>query len=207
MPSMTKRYKQAPIDTKPAPQLAAPAIDPDAPSPVKAPELARKAMGRPPTRLSDPEKRQALLDLIAQGMTITEIAQLPGMPSAADVAAEQARDSNFSDAVTRARTHGAHWLAERGLAIVDSVDVTSPTVKNDLYKAKLRCDARFKLAAAWSPREFGSKAEPVNITNQSVQLQLDPHQLRVLAQLAIRSLSNTSEADAAPLQLATPKER
>lgn len=199
---MTKRYKQTPIAT---PQPA-PAIDPDAPSPVNAPPAERKPRGRPPTALSDPEQRQRLLDLISQGFTITECAQLPGMPSAAQVAAEQARDSAFADAVSRARTCGAHWLAERGLAIVDAVDVTSPTVKNDLYKAKLRCDARFKLAAAWSPREFGSKAEPVTVANQAINLQLDAHQLRVLAQLAMGAL-NRSEDERAPLQLAAPKER
>jgi hypothetical protein len=157
--------------------------------------------------MTDLELRQLVLDLMAQGFTMAEIAQRPGLPTVAQLSAELARDSGFAEAVSRARRLGAHFMAERGVAAVDAVDVAGEHARNELLKARLRCDARFKLAAAWSPSDFGNKSGMVTVNTAPVTLALGGDQLRILARLAMGALSQTIESDAAPLQLATPKER
>jgi hypothetical protein len=96
-------------------------------------------------------------------------------------------------------------LAARAIEIADTA-VEGETAAQ-VARARLRVDARFRLAAAWNGSTFGNRPSlTVHSSSQPVSLGLTPEQVRRLARLAREAIAET-EPEVSTLRQLAPVRR
>lgn len=105
---------------------------------------------------------QVVLGLIAQGMTLSMIAEIPGMPSVYDVKKWSRKSTEFRDAMKIAEEARAEILADNALQVADQS--TWQTSKADV----LKIDTALRLAGAYDPDKFGNKSKVTSEHHESM---------------------------------------
>jgi hypothetical protein len=165
--------------------------------------LVPRGRGRPP--LFTPELAERVLELTRQGYTLLEIGTYPDCPSVDTIQRWEAQRPDFCGALSRAREAGAHALTARAIQIADT-GVEGET-SAQVARARLRVDARFRLAAAWNGPAYGNRASlAVHNPNPQPGLALSPEQIRRLASLA-REVMLEGEPDIPVLRQLAPIRR
>lgn len=96
-----------------------------------------------------PEIAARILDELQHGKTLTDICSQDWCASYPVVAAWQANNSAFREAVTRARREGAAAMADQ---TIDIADAAQPDDRGRVEKDRLRVSARQWLAAKYDSR-------------------------------------------------------
>ena len=131
-----------PMDDDPAPMTV---IEPPKP-------------GRSPTYGAD--DRQAVLDQVASGMTITAACKPDGMPSTTMVREWAASDiDGFAGALADARAHGADVLATEALDLSRTIVNIGVSGHRLVPAYRLRIDTLFRQAAALDPAAYGKQVK------------------------------------------------
>jgi hypothetical protein len=97
----------------------------------------------------------AILDALGSGKTVSGICATLGFSTSSFYDWVERGGQTRADAVSRARTRGAHSIADQTLDIADTA------TRDDVQVAKLRVDTRFKLAAKMDPETYGERQQPV----------------------------------------------
>lgn len=146
---MTKR-KPRPAgqrSQRPAPRSAAPTPRTPQTLRISAPN-AQRPPPEPRIVYSD-DLAAKLCEHVADGLSLKEACELPGMPSRATAYKWLAAHTSFADMYARAREERADLVADEIITIAD----TEP----DPQKARNRIDARKWWAARVNPRQYGDK--------------------------------------------------
>lgn len=122
-------------------------------------------MGRP--TIKTPEICAAICELVAQGKSQRQIADIEGMPTKETIRAWLVSDPEFSAQNARAKQIAAEHMAEEIMEISDDgrndvfVDADgNEHVDNDvIQRSKLRVDTRKWLLAKLLPKKYGEKIE------------------------------------------------
>lgn len=163
--------------SKPTPAKAKPkAQEAKAPAKQRAPKATPKAkveaLARPRGRPSKytPEIADEIVNRIATGEPLRQIAREEHMPHWTAIYDWMERDKEFSLRIAHARERGEEAIAQECLEIADSA-------KNDwmeahgqdsegyrlngehIQRSKLRIETRLKLLAKWNPRKWGEKVD------------------------------------------------
>jgi hypothetical protein len=115
-----------------------------------------KKPGRPTVRAPDLGAR--ICSLLADGMSLRAICEMPNMPNRDTVRLWLADDAQFSAQYARAREMQAETFVDEGIEIVDRDDL-KPEDK------RIRFDARRWYASKVLPRKYGDKLELTTVTD------------------------------------------
>lgn len=110
-----------------------------------------------PSKLNNPSDLiDKVCELMAEGQSINQICQMPGMPSKATWY-RWMHDNylDIQDKYARARDAQADYYANQIIEIADSAGASGAEVA----KAKLQIDARKWVAARMAPRSWGNKVD------------------------------------------------
>lgn len=127
--------------------------------------------GRPSIRTE--ENRTKIISLIAEGFSLRQIANMPGMPSRSSVRAWLAEDESFSTQYARAWQESADNDIEEMYEIVDNtsndfeieIDPDTGNVKGlkvdkeAIMRSRLRWDHRRWIASKKAPKKYGDKID------------------------------------------------
>ena len=108
-----------------------------------------------------------ICDGLRVGLTLQQICRRRHMPKRTTVWEWRQTDKALAERIALARAQGCEALAEQGLEIVDDAsgdlltDAQGALRGNStaVARAKLRFDARLKLAEVWNRAEYGSKLD------------------------------------------------
>lgn len=129
----------------------------------------KRPVGRPPAY--SPELAERVLDLLAEGVTLTAICKLDGMPARSTVEKWAISIPEFADRYTLARRVSGTMFADDALEESKREDV-------DPALLRIRVDTLKWAASKFYPRMFGDK---IQTENASVDLtKLDDDQLAAL---------------------------
>lgn len=109
-----------------------------------------------------PEIRDAILERIAGGESLSAICRSEDMPGMSVVFTWLKADSDFSEKYARAREAQADALFDDILRIADDPD-------EDPRRSKLRIDARMWAASKLKPKVYGDKIEQTHQVGDSVK--------------------------------------
>lgn len=132
-------------------------------------------MGSPHQPPIEPEVLEAILDKLAEGMPLTEICRLPGMPHVRRVYRRRDSDEEFAKELQIARDIGEEAQAVKIIEIADEKPgkgfgggVDGPEVQN----RKLRIWARTQAMDRFNPRRRAERNDDPNaaITEMLAQL-------------------------------------
>lgn len=117
-------------------------------------------MATRPPKGGDPERKARICEALSQGIPLREICRDPYMPAWQTVYDWMYADEDFARAIARARTLGAHHIAQDALEIADAEPERTKTGAVDpgyVQWSKMRVETRLKLLAKWSPKDYGDK--------------------------------------------------
>jgi len=109
-----------------------------------------------------PETRDAILERIASGESLSAICKSDDMPGMSVVFTWLKADSEFSEKYARAREAQADVLFDDILTIADDRD-------EDPRRSKLKIDARIWAASKLKPKVYGDKIETTHQVGDSVK--------------------------------------
>ena len=110
--------------------------------------------------------RAAIIELLASGKFLREIARMPGMPSTQAIRNWRKADPDFDKEIEAARLEGCDVIAESCMQIAD--DGTNDYYDDDgvrkvdtdhIQRSKLRVDTRLRLLEKMHPRKYGAKVD------------------------------------------------
>lgn len=110
--------------------------------------------------------RAAIIELLAAGKFLREIARMPGMPSTQAIRNWRKADPDFDKEIEAARLEGCDVIAESCMQIAD--DGTNDYYDDDgvrkvdtdhIQRSKLRVDTRLRLLEKMHPRKYGAKVD------------------------------------------------
>lgn len=128
-----------------------------------------------------PALGKAICELLADGLTVPEVAKLPDMPRASTIYAwAHDIDHEFSALYARARELGWTRMADDLLRIAD--DNSNDTSEDDegnvivnhdvIARARLRVDTRKWLLSKCLPKIYGDKSSPLIESSGSITVQI-----------------------------------
>jgi hypothetical protein len=106
-----------------------------------------------------PALGERICDLVAMGYTITEIAEMSGMPTARQMAAWRRGNPEFDAAMLEAEAHSAAAHIDKAKEALRQAEAGKVPVSD----AKQLADAHLRLARTLNPKRYGSNAT-VDIT-------------------------------------------
>lgn len=118
-----------------------------------------------------------ICQLIADGMTITDVCKKPGMPSKPTLTRWRTRIPAFDAAVVRARQLGMESWADRLVEIAD--DDTFDTLADgkpnhaNVQRARLQIDTRWRLMQAVASQVYGDRVEVQHSGNVAHTVSMD----------------------------------
>jgi len=134
-------------------------------------ELKKHAIGRPSSY--DPVVAEKICELLSEGVPLSEICRMEGMPPWRNIYFWMARDEDLSAHIARAREMGYDNIAEECLDIADNstndwmdrefrnahgkIEVERVADTEHIQRSKLRIETRLKLLAKWKPEKYGDK--------------------------------------------------
>lgn len=143
-----------------------------------------------------PELAGAICDHLADGKSMRQIEQLPGMPSARTVYRWLDQHDSFRQQYARARESQMEDLLEEILEIAD--DASNDTIQTpegprpnlaNINRARLRIDARKWVMSKLAPKKYGDR---VDLTSGGEKLPATPAVFHILP-ASQRPLDNTEE--------------
>jgi hypothetical protein len=112
------------------------------------------------------EIRAQIIELLASGKFLREIARMPGMPSTQAIRNWRKADPDFDKEVEAARLEGCDVIAESCLTIADDgtndyidVDGVRRVDTDHIQRSKLRVDIRMRLLEKMHPKKYGAKID------------------------------------------------
>jgi len=120
-----------------------------------------------PLQVRDSEYiREKIIELLASGMFLREIARMPDMPSTQAIRNWRKADPSFDKEIEAARLEGCDVIAESCLVIADDgtndyidVDGVRRVDTDHIQRSKLRVDTRLRLLEKMHPRKYGAKVD------------------------------------------------
>jgi hypothetical protein len=110
--------------------------------------------------------RAAIIELLAGGTFLREIARMPGMPSTQAIRNWRKADPDFDKEIEAARLEGTDAIFESSLQIADDgrndyidVDGVRRVDTDHIQRSKLRVDTRMRLAEKMNPKKYGAKVD------------------------------------------------
>lgn len=128
---------------------------------------------RGPQPLYTEELAERILALMSEGLTITQICKMEGMPSAHTIMRWCDRPE-FAQKYARARTLTADWHFNRVLEVAEDDTI------EDVQRARLRVDAHKWYAEKLSPRQYGQQKQQLDV-NMSVDMNVTTLDVRALS--------------------------
>ncbi len=116
-------------------------------------ELFVKKLDKYETAIYTDELGQIVAGFVAQNMSLSTIAQIPGMPSVLLVKQWIRREKSFAEIMKIAEEARAEVLADTALQVAS--DSKWQEAKSD----KIKVDTALRLAAAYDPNKFASKSQ------------------------------------------------
>ena len=110
--------------------------------------------------------REKIIELLASGKFLREIARMPDMPSTQAIRNWRKADPDFDKEIEAARLEGCDVIAESCMQIAD--DGTNDYYDDDgvrkvdtdhIQRSKLRVDTRLRLLEKMHPRKYGAKVD------------------------------------------------
>ena len=153
----------------------------------------KKKMGRPP-KPYDPKIGDLICEMIADGKSIVDCAQVKGVPSRTTIYHWLNTCEDFANNYERAREQRADYLAHQVVDIADTDE--------DYQRARNRMDARKWAAGKMAPKRYGDRLNLAGTGDKDDAIHVETHNAaleeitRRIAGLASRSDQNGGDQSA-----------
>lgn len=105
---------------------------------------------------------------LREGMTLTAIGKLPGMPSLSVIYNWRRQFPDFDEAIKLSREYAAEHLMDEIKDIIDGVEE-----KDDVFLASFKTRELMKLAEKHNPEKYGTRTKVVGDKNAPLQIVVD----------------------------------